>query len=126
MNGNKYKSGFRSFGYAFKGLAAVFGSEVNVRIHTAIAILVIILGLILGISRMEWLAVILCIGLVIGAEVFNSALERLVDIVSPQFNEKAGLVKDIAAGAVVVSALISVIIGVVIFIPYIKSFLTGL
>ena len=72
---------------------------------------------------MEWIAVILCIGMVIGAELFNSAIERIVDLVSPQRHPLAGQIKDIAAGAVLICALTALIIGLIIFIPYLTRFL---
>jgi len=119
-NGN-HETGIRSFSYALKGLAFVFRSELNARIHTAIAILVVVMGIVLGISRIEWIIIILCIGIVFAAEILNTSIERLVDIVSPQISEKAGIVKDIAAGAVLLSAVFSVITGFLIFIPYLKQ-----
>ena len=111
------KSQLRSFGFAFKGLKWMMGTQHNAWIHLFAAVAAILFSIYFSISRIEWLFVILSIGLVFMAEMFNTAIEFLTDIVTPQFNEKAGKVKDIAAGAVLVAALIALIIWVVIFIP---------
>ena len=83
---------------------------------------VVIAGFVLGITRMEWMIIILCIGVVIAAELFNTAIEKLVDLVSPQQHPVAGQVKDIAAGAVLVCAATAAIIGLIVFIPYLTRF----
>lgn len=88
-------------------------------IHLAAAILVVIAGFFFGIERGEWIAIIGCIGAVMAAEAFNTAIERLVNLVSPQWHPIAGEVKDIAAGAVLICAIAAAIIGLIIFIPYI-------
>lgn len=112
---NKY---IRSFKYAFSGIAKVFLSERNFRFHSMAAILVVSLGFIFNITLIEWLFTITAIGMVIVAETFNSAIEKLVDLVSPEKNEKAGWVKDVAAGATLLATIIAVVIGLVVFIPY--------
>lgn len=117
-----FKKQIRSFGYAWYGLYSCIGKEQNLSFHLIATVLVIIAGFLFHITRTEWLVILLCIGMVISAELFNTAIERLVDLVSPQRHPIAGQVKDIAAGAVLVCACIAVIIGLIIFIPY----LTGL
>ena len=112
-----------SFGYAFRGMGQAFKSEPNMRIHFAIILGVIAGGFLLHISTVEWLVCILCFGLVIGAELFNTSIEKLVDLVSPEYNPKAGKVKDISAGAVMVCAIISAVIGIIIFAPKIWNLL---
>lgn len=87
------------------------------KIHVGVAVLVLGLGYVLKISSVEWITVVLCIGLVFSAEMFNTALEILVDKVSPQKDPIAGKIKDISAGAVLIAAIISVIVGVIIFLP---------
>lgn len=119
MDNTKNKSPVPNFLHAIRGISYVFKTEQNARIHLIIALVVIILGILFNISHTEWLLVVLCIGMVITAEIINTAIERLVDIVSPQFNKKAGKVKDIAAGSVLLSVLAAVIIGLMIYIPYI-------
>jgi diacylglycerol kinase (ATP) len=112
----------RSFGYALRGMATAYSKgQVNIKIHTCIALLTIVLSILLSISALEWVCVVICIGMVIAAEMTNSAIEALVDLVSPEWNEKAGIVKDIAAGAVLVLAIISVIVGGIIFLPKIMA-----
>lgn len=113
------KKQIRSFGYAWKGIRQCVGKEQNLSIHLIVTVMVIIAGFFFDITRTEWLIIILCIGVVIAAELFNTAIERLVDLVSPEHNPIAGQVKDIAAGAVLVCAVAAAIIGVIIFLPYI-------
>ncbi len=110
-----------SFGYAFNGIGYMFRTQHNSRIHLAIAILVVICGLISRVSNLEWCLLIFAMGLVFFAELINTAIEYLIDIVSPEFQEKAGHAKDLAAGAVLLTAITSVIIGLVIFIPRISE-----
>ncbi len=107
----------KSFGYAFQGIKAVFSSETNMRIHAIIAFFVIIAAFVFSVSTTEWLVILLCIGLVFSAEMFNTALETLVDKVSPEQDPLAGKTKDLAAGAVLIAAIISAIIGTIIFLP---------
>lgn len=112
-----FKKQLRSFGYAWNGIRSCVAREQNLAVHMLATLLVIIAGLVFDITRMEWIAVILCIGLVIAAELFNTAIERMVDLMSPQRKPAAGLIKDIAAGAVLVCAVASVAVAMLIFIP---------
>jgi len=107
----------RSFGYAGKGIRMVFTSEPNMKIHIVIAILVVAFGFIFSISLTEWLFCLVCIGLVFGMEMMNTAIENVVDLASPGLHPLAGKAKDIAAGAVLLCAIISVVIGLLIFGP---------
>ena len=113
-----FKKQLRSFGYAWKGIRCCIGKEQNLSFHLIATAVVVIAGFVLGITRMEWMIIILCIGVVIAAELFNTAIEKLVDLVSPV----AGQVKDIAAGAVLVCAATAAIIGLIVFIPYLTRF----
>jgi diacylglycerol kinase (ATP) len=113
-----FKKQLRSFGYAWKGIQSCVGKEQNLSFHLIAAIAVIIAGIVLGITRTEWIMVVMCIGTVIAAELFNTAIEKLVDLVSPERHPVAGRVKDIAAGAVLICAVAAAIIGLIIFIPY--------
>jgi diacylglycerol kinase (ATP) len=106
-----------SFRYAINGLRILFKEEHNARIHLLAAILAIFFGFYFGISAMEWIALIIVIGLVFILEAVNTALENLADVVSPGKNEKIGVVKDLGAGAVLVSALLAVVVGLIIFLP---------
>ena len=114
-----YKKQLRSFKYAWKGICACVGREQNLDFHLLVMVLVIIAGIGFGISRMEWVAVILCFGMVVSAELFNSAVERLTDLAHPDLHPLAGKVKDIAAGAVLVTAIAAAAVGLIIFLPYV-------
>jgi len=116
----------QSFRNAFRGVATVFRTEKNMRIHLTVTLLVIAFGWILRISTTEWLFCLLCFGLVFTAEMVNTAIEEMVDLVSPQQNKLAGKAKDIAAGAVLVSAIISACIGLIIFIPKLWTLILSL
>lgn len=107
----------QSFGYAFKGLAYAFRSQLNFKLHCVATALVVALGLYVQLSVAEWLWISLAIALVLAAELFNTAIEVLVDLVSPTWNDKAGKVKDVAAGAVLLIALLALAIGLFIFVP---------
>ena len=87
------------------------------RFHVVAACVVIILSSFFKISPLEWCVLLLCIGSVISAELINTAIETNVDISAPEYNEKAGLAKDLAAAAVLLTCTISVIIGLIIFFP---------
>lgn len=111
------KKRIASFKYACKGISCVAASQVNFRIHLAAAAAAVFLGFYLRISRTDWTAVLLCFALVMSAETFNSALEKLVDHVSPQYHAQAGEVKDMAAGAVLITAVMAAVVGCIIFLP---------
>ena len=115
---NELKKRIKSFGYAFKGIASLLKREHNAWIHCIAIIVVTLAGLHFGITRTEWCIACLCFGMVLAAEGFNTAIERLVDLVSPDFHPVAGDVKDVAAGAVLICAIAAAIIGMIIFIPY--------
>jgi len=107
----------KSFQFAFNGIKNLIKNEHNARIHIAALICVIGLGMVFKIELAEWIAVTIVSGLVFLTELFNTAIERLADFVEPNLNEKIGMIKDYCAGAVLISAMISVIIGGLIFIP---------
>lgn len=111
----------RSFIYALEGIKSVFRTEKNAMVHSAISIMAIVCGFFFKISKTDWLVVLLCIGMVFTAEIFNTAVEHLVDLVSPGKNEKAGMIKDISAGAVFMAAIISAIAGLIIFVPHLVA-----
>ena len=102
---------FKSFGFAIKGIMIAFKEQQNVRIHTAVVILVIATGVFLHLSTIEWSVITLTIGLVISAELLNTAIENFVDLVSPGHHVLAGKIKDVAAGAVLVAAITAVFVG---------------
>ncbi|MBS1976357.1 MAG: diacylglycerol kinase family protein [Bacteroidetes bacterium] len=108
-----------SFGYAFRGVGFALTGQRNMKIHFTAALIVLAAGLRFEITAMEWCVVATTIGIVMAAELFNTAIEHLVDLVSPERNALAGKVKDIAAGAVLVTALMAIVVGVLIFGKYI-------
>ena len=114
---NKSKNVISSFKYAFQGMFSALKTERNLKIHVTIMMLVIIAGIVLKISKIEWIICIILFGLVIGGEMLNSAIETVVDIAMPDINPKAKFAKDAAAGAVLVFAIASAIIGFMIFGP---------
>ncbi len=115
---NELKSRIKSFVYAFKGIRSLLIKEHNAWIHCIAIMLVTICGFKFQITSTEWCVILLCFGLVLSAEAFNTAIERLVDLVSPDYHPIAGDVKDVAAGAVLICAIAAAIIGCIILIPY--------
>lgn len=113
-----------SFKYAAEGISQAYKKEQNLKIHTFIAILVIVFGFFLKISYTEWLICLLLIGLVLMAEFFNTAIEYTVDLASPKIHPLAKSSKDVAAAGVLVISLISAITGLVIFLPKLIEFLS--
>ena len=114
-----------SFQYAFEGVKKAYEGEQNLRIHTFIAILVIVFGFFLKISYIEWLVCLVLIALVLMAEFFNTAIEYVVDLASPNIHPLAKAAKDVASAGVLMMAIISAIVGFVIFIPKIIDFIGG-
>ena len=110
---------------ALNGISAAYRSERNLRIHVAVAVVVIVFGFLLGLTRAEWCWVALCIALVITTELINTAIEAWVDLVSPDRQPLAGKAKDIAAGAVLIVATFAVLTGGIIFIPKLWMIITG-
>ena len=116
---------FKSFGFAINGIKQCFITEQNFRIHTVAAIVAIILAVAFNIAGLEWIAILFCIALVISMEMLNTAIEKLCDVVHKEAHPVIKKVKDISAGAVLVSAIFSLVTGLIIFMPkiifYIKS-----
>lgn len=111
------KKFIKGFKYAFEGIWTGLKSERNLKIHFIVMILVIIFGFIFKISKIEWMICIILFGIVIAGELFNTAIETVVDMISPEKNEKAKKAKDVSAGAVLILSISSAIIGLIIFIP---------
>ena len=115
-----------SFKYAGAGIIQSYKGEQNLRIHTAIAILVIICGFLFKIDYMEWLTCLVLIGLVLMAEFINTAIEYVVDLASPEVHPLAKAAKDTASAGILMMAIISAIIGLIIFVPKFITFIGGL
>lgn len=109
----------KSFLYAIKGLIKTFKEEQNLRIQSFMALFVVFLGFYFQVSSIEWIVLLLIIGIVILMELANSAVERITDVLKPRINSYVKEIKDIMAAAVMVASLISIVIGLIIFIPHI-------
>lgn len=114
INKKKLKNSFK---YAIEGIESAFKTEQNLKIHFIVMAIVIVLGILLKINYIEWAICFLLFGFVITAELLNTAIEVTVDLAMPKKNDKAKLAKDIAAGAVLVSSIIAILVGIVIFLP---------
>jgi len=121
MNGDdkrfSIKERLASFKHAFAGLKSLLFLEHNSRVHTILAILAITLGVVLNISLVEWLIIVVVIGLVFVTELLNSAIENLSDVITRDFNERIKRSKDYSAAAVLVSSFVALVAGVLIFGP---------
>lgn len=111
------KNRIKSVGFALKGALFLIKTERSVKIQIAIALLVTAAGFYYEISTTEWILQVLAIGLVLGIEGLNTALEKISDYIQPQYDQKIGFIKDIAAGAVMLVAIAAVIVGLIIYIP---------
>lgn len=107
----------KSFSFAFNGLRLLLKEEHNSWIHILATVCVVIAGFIFDISAFEWIAIVFAIGLVIALELINSAIENIADFVLPEKHDKIKKVKDLAAAAVLISAVTALVIGLIIFIP---------
>src|SRR6266446_10975915 len=120
--GQPRKSGWANFiagfGFAFSGLWYVLRTQRNARVHIAIAILAILLGIVLHISTVEFAIVFVAITGVFIAEMFNTVFEICVNLASPDYNPLAKIAKDVAAGAVLLNAILSIVIGLLVFVPH--------
>lgn len=117
----KSKNLLNSFKYAIEGIKSAFKSERNMKVHFLMIILVCLLGIILKLSKLEWFICLILMSLVLSAELFNTALEIVVDMICKEKNAQAKLAKDISAGAVLIIAIAAFIIGLYIFIPKILN-----
>lgn len=111
----------RAFGYALNGIRILFRDEAHARIHALAAVVAITAGVLLSISGPEWCAVLICIGMVTAAEGFNTAIEALADRVSPELHPLVAKCKDVAAGAVLILAIMSVAVAMIVFIPKLSA-----
>ncbi len=112
---------FKSFQYALTGLLTSLKIGRSIKVHYSASLCVIIVGIYFSISTVEWLVLLLIMSQVIVVEMLNSAIEFVVDLATPDYHLFAKHAKDIAAGAVLVSAMTAVVIGVMIFLPYVLS-----
>lgn len=120
------KKFFKSVTFAAEGVKQFFSGERNEKIQIVMGIAAITLGFTVSLSSFQWLLVLFCIGLVISLEMINSAIERYCDLVTTDFHPGIKIIKDVAAGAVLVASIMSLIIGLIIFIPALIEFLNGI
>lgn len=115
----------KSFRYALEGLKYTVVTQRNMRIHVVLSICVLLLSLYLPLSKMEVLVLFICITLVLFAELMNTAMETIVDLVTEEYHPLAKIAKDVAAGAVLLTAGLAVIVGLSLFYPYLNLFVSG-
>lgn len=106
-----------SFKFAFNGIRLLIKNEHNAWIHSFATVCVLTAGFVLGLNKMEWVAIVFAIGSVFAAEAVNSSIEALADLVSPGYNEAIKRTKDLAAGAVLILAIAAAVVGCLIFVP---------
>jgi diacylglycerol kinase len=106
-----------SFRYAWNGIKVLYTEEHNARIHVLAAVLALVAGVVLEINRYEWLAIVIAIGFVLVAETINTAIENIADYISPSKNEKIKVIKDLSATAVLLSVIVALIVGILVFVP---------
>ena len=117
------KTFFISVGFALEGIKQFVFRNRNAKIQIVMAVAVITLGLAVSLSSFQWMLVLFCIGLVISLEMINSAIERYCDLITTDFHSGIKIIKDVAAGAVLVASFTSLIIGLIIYIPALVNFL---
>ena len=115
----------RSFRYAFAGIVMLFREEHNAQIHATITVLVVVAGVVLRVSPVEWAVLVICIGVVLAAEAFNSAIERIADYLTLERDDRIRDIKDLAAGAVLLCAIAAATVGCVIFLKHVLFDLNG-
>ena len=111
----------RSFACAFRGVWTLLATQMNARIHLLATVVVIVLGIVTGLSAVEWALLVIAISMVWAAEGLNSALEFLADHTAPEWHETVGRAKDVAAGAVLLTALGAIAIGLIVFVPHLRG-----
>lgn len=113
----------KSFSYAFMGIKEAFKAEPNLRTHTLIAALVIIFAAVLKFNITEWVLLVITIFFVLILELLNTAFESLVDLISPEIKKEAKIAKDVSASVVLLGSILSVIVGMFLFVPKILKLL---
>jgi len=115
-----------SFRFAFSGLWYVLRTQRNARVHLIIAVLVVLLGLWLGLPPTQWALLVLTIGFVLVSEMLNTVAETLVDLINPGYHPLAKVIKDVTAGAVLLAAAVSVVVGLLVLGPPLWARVCGL
>jgi diacylglycerol kinase len=115
------KKFLKSFVYAFNGFSYALKTQLSFQMECAATVIVVLLGLYLQLSSNEWLWITLAIALVLMLELLNTAIEVLVDLVSPQIQPKAGIIKDVASAAVLIAAAFAIVVALFIFVPKLEN-----
>lgn len=123
LNSFKNPNFFKALKNALRGIGTVLKKERNIKIQLVAALLVLIVGIMFKISYIEWGILTITIFLVLITETLNTAIEKTVDMITKEYSEEAKVVKDISAGAVLFSAIASVIVGIIIFLPKILIYI---
>ncbi len=108
----------RSFGHALRGLRLAWRGQRNFRIHLGMALLVIVAGTLVHLSRLEWIAITFAITIVVTLEVLNTIVERFIDVLSPRYSAHVQVIKDLTAGAVLLAAIGAAVVGLLLFLPH--------
>lgn len=116
------KNRIRSVGYALKGAFLLIRTEASIKVQVFIGLVMTAMGFFYEISSLEWILQIFAIGMVMGIEGLNTAVEKTADFIQPEFDERIGFIKDIAAGAVMIVSIAASIVGLIIYIPKIFNF----
>jgi diacylglycerol kinase len=116
-----FRQRLKSFGYAFMGLRDFFSTQHNAIIHLAVTVIVFLAGWYFHLSRLEWAAITIVAAMVWAAELFNTAIEKMMDLYSKEFHPGIRFVKDVAAAAVLICAISAVVVGLLVFLPKIIS-----
>jgi diacylglycerol kinase (ATP) len=106
-----------SMGFAFAGIRSLFAHERNAQLHLVSAVVTICVAFYLNVSNLEWIAILVCISTVIAAEAFNTAIEKLCDLVQPNHDPHIKIIKDLSAAAVLIISIAALCIGALIFVP---------
>ncbi|MBY0145719.1 diacylglycerol kinase family protein [Neobacillus niacini] len=114
---------WKSFAFAITGIKTALWSERNMRIHFVVSVLVILCAVFFSISKIEWLFILIAIGGIFSLELINTAIERVVDLITVEYHPLAKQAKDVAAGAVFIYAIMAVIIGILVFLPHVLNLL---
>ena len=127
MDNNKFtiRDRLKSFRFAFNGIRILLIHEHNAWVHLFAAVCVILAGFLLKISILEWVTIVIAVGLVIALEAINSSIEKLSDFVSPEKHNQIKIVKDLSAAGVLIGAITAVIVGLLVFIPKIFALFTA-
>ncbi|MFC5683291.1 diacylglycerol kinase [Flavobacterium sp. MAHUQ-51] len=116
---NTFVSGrLKSVGFAVRGALKLISTEHSVMVQTSLGVILTITGFVIGLNQTEWLFQTFAIGLVLSIEGLNTAVEKIADFIHPDYHEKIGFIKDIAAGSVFFAAMTAIIIGLIIYVPH--------